>query len=376
MNTTTTAKPSKILSVDMFDPTTEYEAVHVWARIEFEKGVARFAKPGTPRWSAQSEPFAAGYAYAEAAVTGDTSDVLDLIDYGKVVAAAHRVNRQKATRLTAEQAAASAALAEALIADSAEASMQPLGLSHYESDAMSEAMATIEQYGKFDATTSEFSPFIVHRLEDDAERARHTATGSMPQPWALQNRVLAYINDKVDAGHVSKVTLQFETVLKENRDGSYSFAYPVGLPEIVFMTHSESSRATTERGEVGWALYFVPETYDWVDKTTGEVITKAAWKSDRIEVRKHKAVPRSLDTEGNAVPEQVRLNSSYASPVNWVGVCRVFKSYDEMTDAEDELRRALRTIRDADLEARREAEGELRITRTQRFASRSTASAV
>lgn len=321
MSTTATAS---IKSVAQFDADTPESLVVEWADSQWKKGYAAQRAGTKPRWSTKSEPFAEGYTYAEAQLVNDT-EAMELRSVVNSVAKAVAEHAERVAQVNAEAASIEAA-AQAV-------AMNP-DLAHYESEALLEAMGVVGRFGGFDPQTSEFKPVIVRDLAVDADRARHTAKGIMPHAWGMQKRVLKRINDTVDARLTQSVLLQFAANYEEKVVDGRPRRFPVdepGMARIIFLTHTEDAVAFRERGEVGWALFYTPPTYEWVDRDTGEIVTRNSWTSDAVTHHVEKATARR-----------------YCLPVHWHGVCRVYHDYDTMTEEIEELRRALRTIRDAD----------------------------
>jgi len=316
MNTTITHPVTTALagirSVEDFALGTDPQLVELWASTQFDAGKARQANPtkiSSRAWQSKSEPFAAGFAYAEAlaATTADST----VEDHQWLVE--HDCNSTVTATLARFQARIDADLAaQALAADSAAASMAPL-MAHYESEALQEAMGVLSAYGSFDADGA-FQPVIVRPLDADAEPLAKAK--GMPVAWGRQ-KVVERLSRKVRDEHVlprGRVSLQFSVNDDTEVYGDRLHWIP-GTPELVFIVMEDGSKAA-QRGEHVWAYYFIPAVNMVPDRLTGELVPRSSWYNDK----------------------------------GWVGVARTFATYEAAEEAIADLATAIRTVRDADSE--------------------------
>ena len=321
----------KIKSVAEVGMDTNPDLLTQWVTKEFTKGrVAHQAfldKGHRLNRSTWSEPFAAGFAFDEAWVADPADPWLD--EANAAVLAESYVNTIAARRSDATAAA------DALIEDSAAASMHPL-MSHYASEELNQAMAVVEQYGRW-TPDGAFEPFIIDDFDAAARRlgARQGSSDDAVK-WGYDQviealhaklRLVGGTNDVLLNGR-GRIDLQFEINNDPARFGA-KMVYEVGLPQIIFMIMGEHTQAY-KRGERVWALYYTPDVNMVADKRTGEMMPRSGW----------------YNHDG------------------WAGVVRTFADYDDAKDAARELSQALRTIRDTDAERVRDAaanEAEARI---------------
>ena len=313
---------AKIKSVDEVGMDTNPDLLTQWVTKEFTKGRAAHQafldKGHRLNRSSWSEPFAAGFAFDEAWVADPADPWLD--DANAAVLAESYVNTIAARR------SETTAAATALIDDSQTASMHPL-VAHYASEALSEAMAVVEQYGRW-SPDGAFRPFIIDDF-DAAARQLGARQGSGPDAvkWGYDQviealhaklRLVNKTNDVLLNGR-GRIDLQFEINNDTERFGP-TMVYEVGVPQIIFMIMGEHTKAY-KRGERVWALYYTPDVNMVADRHTGEMLPRSGWYN----------------------------------PKGWAGVVKTFADYDDAKDAARALAQALRTIRDTDAERVRDA---------------------
>ena len=342
---------AKIKSVDEVGLDTNPDLLTQWVTKEFTKGRAAHQafldKGHRLNRSTWSEPFAAGFAFDEAWVADpadpwlDEANAADDVDFE--VAQLDGLGRPQA-RVTPDDTGTAAVLAEsyvntiaarrsettaaatALIDDSQTASMHPL-VAHYASEALSEAMAVVEQYGRW-SPDGAFRPFIIDDF-DAAARQLGARQGSGPDAvkWGYDQviealhaklRLVNKTNDVLLNGR-GRIDLQFEINNDTERFGP-TMVYEVGVPQIIFMIMGEHTKAY-KRGERVWALYYTPDVNMVADRHTGEMLPRSGWYN----------------------------------PKGWAGVVKTFADYDDAKDAARALAQALRTIRDTDAERVRDA---------------------
>lgn len=325
-STTTSNKESAMSTITDFNSVDDFpidaspNEVARWAVAQHALGVALYETKGkmTAKIARScSQPFDDGFTFAQAAADEQHLPELTSGAVGRKARMAQQLRRATAGHPVkpTEYEADSLPDADSLIAEGARTSMRPL-IAHYASEELLSALATVEAYGR--VVDGGLSPNVVHTLESDADEVRHTPTGVMPLSWGMR-KIRKALTDKVAAEHViHRIPLAFAAADVD----ANGWALP-GTPELVFMAMSEGSRATLDRGEVVWVLYYLPAVNTWVDKRTGEI--------------KHGS-------------------SAYTSD-GWVGVVRTFGSFDDADDAAAELKAAVRSVRSADAERARADEG-------------------
>lgn len=280
MNTiTTTVKPSDYVT----GPATLEGVQRYW-----EAGVA-YQESGRSRCPKDAHPaFLAGFKSAAGGHTDTTVTQAATVDHFRSQGV-----------LTLAEAEAVVAAADALIEDTAEASMMPL-LDHHSSQELLAAVAEIERYGKFQPSGA-FSPMLRRPISEDA---RPFALAAGMQQAMAERAVRKQLGNLQRSSNVlGRLTLAF------GDDEA-----PTD-PQLVFMAYPTASRAFSERRKAGGVMYYVPNEY--VVPATGEV--RASWFND----------------------------------AGIAGFCLEFDTLDQLDDAASDARRALGVIRRAAREAER-----------------------
>ena len=242
------------------------------------------------------------------------------------------------------QPQASYAAADKLIADARQASMEP-ELAPYMAAELQAAHGVLSKYGSFDKD-GRFTPVIVRHHKQDGELACRRMKGNV-QVEHVMPLVYKTMNDKVGDGHAlwgGRVPLQFSSNPAPLQFGQ-AFYKELGLPQIVFMSQVEGSEALA-RGEAVTAYYFTPEVYQSKNKDTGEL----EWIIDRFTGEK---TPLMRESWYSPVKETLGRR------IGWGGAVATFPTYEAGDEALEELKHALQTIRDIDVQRALRSEGDL-----------------
>jgi len=336
----------------------------------------------------KSLPWRTGWDFAqltdERTASGLTDDAAADLDERILQASALASGERTMTRHQDRRAAYAAA--DALIADSNEASMVA-EVEHYQSDELQAALAVVERFGQYDAAGC-FYPNVIRRHEQDGERLRHTANGTLSLDVVMP-RVYKALNDKAQPiakgghslGRVDFVTSADMVTL--NPQGFYD-AEP-GSPQIVFLSMTEGS-AAYGRGEHAWACWFQPTTYVMKERPdaaqrrrfhdTEGFPDMSGWDLDAAtglptcpetgRIHSRLTGEPVITSDGEFVTTTgPKMRSAWTQgdrpgdAICWGGVLATYSNTTLAREAMSDLRRALATIRKIDAERSNPTDGTL-----------------